>query len=50
MLYWDQMLTLQLNRTLQWRGLHRFFSTVSVLGNGRFWYVLMLLLAMLHGS
>ena len=50
MLYWDQLLTLQLNRTLQWRSLHRFFSLVSVLGNGRFWYVLMLLLAILHGG
>lgn len=50
MLYWDQLLTLQLNRTLQWRSLHRFFSMVSVLGNGRFWYVLMLLLAVLHGD
>jgi undecaprenyl-diphosphatase len=46
---WDQLITLQLNRAVHLQAVHWFFSNISHLGNGRFWYVLMLLLALLHG-
>ncbi|MEY2726943.1 MAG: hypothetical protein RLZZ458_2810 [Planctomycetota bacterium] len=46
---WDQTITRQLNRTIQLAAVHWFFNRISQLGNGRFWYVLMLSLAVLHG-
>lgn len=46
---WDQAITRQLNRTIRLSAVHWFFGLISRLGNGRFWYVLMLALAVLHG-
>jgi undecaprenyl-diphosphatase len=44
----DQRLTLRLNRASRhelWRG---FFAAISKLGNGRFWYALMLVLLLVY--
>lgn len=46
---WDRSVTFLLNRTLRWRSVSSLFRTVSVLGNGRFWYFLMAALALRHG-
>ncbi len=47
---WDRSITLRLNRTLGWRTVSPFFRTISSLGNGKFWYMLMVILPMLHGE
>ena len=47
---WDQSITLLLNRTLRWRTVSPFFRAVSSLGNGKFWYMLMAILLVLHGE
>lgn len=46
---WDQSITLLLNRSLRWRTVTPFFRAISILGNGKFWYTLMLTLPILHG-
>jgi len=38
-----------MNRCLRWRAVCSFFTIISKLGNGRFWYALMLLLPAIHG-
>ena len=47
--HWDQSVTVMLNRMLQWRKLAVFFSAISIMGNGRLWYLIMSLLPLLHG-
>lgn len=47
---WDQSITMLLNSTLGWWAVRPFFCAVSNLGNGKFWYSLMLVLAVVHGS
>ncbi|KAA9133594.1 phosphatase PAP2 family protein [Marinihelvus fidelis] len=39
----------QVNRACAWRAVRRFFRAISQLGDGKFWYVLMLVLPALHG-
>lgn len=50
MVYWDRQITLLMNRTLQWRTVSPFFRVISNLGNGKFWYALMVILPMFHGQ
>jgi undecaprenyl-diphosphatase len=45
----DRSVTLFLNRTLRWPSVCTFFTAVSCLGNGRFWYALLGILPVLHG-
>jgi undecaprenyl-diphosphatase len=45
---WDAALCVQLNRGLRYEGLLRLFQALSWLGNGIFWYALMLSLLILH--
>jgi undecaprenyl-diphosphatase len=45
---WDEALCLRLNRGLQYGLLARGFQCISWLGNGVFWYALMLALLVLH--
>lgn len=49
MVYWDQELTLLLNRLIRRSSVRAFFCLISRLGNGRLWYALMLALPLLHG-
>jgi undecaprenyl-diphosphatase len=49
MVYWDQEVTLLLNRLVHRRTARAFFCVISRLGNGRLWYSLMLALPVLHG-
>jgi undecaprenyl-diphosphatase len=46
----DRYLTCIVNRTADWRGVGAFFAAVSWLGDGKFWYALMLVLPVLHGT
>jgi len=46
---WDRSIALWANRTLHWRTVCPFFCAISNLGNGKFWYALMLMLPVLHG-
>jgi undecaprenyl-diphosphatase len=48
LLRWDQALCLQLNRGLRYVSLQRTFQALSWLGNGIFWYALMLALLVMH--
>lgn len=41
---WDLGLTLLMNKSLTLRGVQPFFALVSWLGNGKFWYALLMLL------
>ena len=47
---WDRTITLMFNKTLKWRTVSPFFRAISNLGNGKIWYTLMGLLAVLHGE
>ena len=49
MVYWDRQITFLMNRTLKWRTVSPFFRVISNLGNGKFWYALMVILPLLHG-
>jgi len=49
MVYWDRQITFLMNRTLRWRTVSPFFRVISNLGNGKFWYALMVILPLLHG-
>lgn len=49
LLAWDRAVTVLLNRSLNWRVIRTFFTMISKLGNGRFWYSLMLILPCVHG-
>jgi len=49
MVYWDRQITFLMNRTLKWRTVSPFFRVISNLGNGKFWYALMVILSLLHG-
>ena len=48
LLRWDQALCVQLNRALRYGLVLRAFQGLSWLGNGIFWYALMLALLVLH--
>lgn len=48
--HWDRRLCLALNRALRFGAALRFFRAVSWLGNGIFWYSLMLGLLLRHGQ
>lgn len=50
MVYWDRQITFLMNRTLRWRTVSPFFRVISNLGNGKFWYSLMLILPLFHGQ
>jgi undecaprenyl-diphosphatase len=50
LLRWDQALCLQLNRSLRYVSVKRGFQGLSWLGNGIFWYALMLALLVHYGS
>ena len=50
MVYWDRQITFQMNKTLRWRTVSPFFRVISNLGNGKFWYALMVILPLLHGQ
>ena len=41
---WDLGLTLMMNKSLALRGVQPFFALISWLGNGKFWYALLVLL------
>lgn len=43
-------MTVFLNKSLRWRTVRPCFCAISKLGNGRFWYVLMLSLPVFHGQ
>ncbi len=45
----DLALCLRFNRACVFAPVRRFFAVVSWLGNGKFWYVLMLVLPLVHG-
>ncbi len=45
----DLALCLRFNRACVFLPVRRFFAVISWLGNGKVWYVLMLLLPLLHG-
>lgn len=45
----DLVICQQANRACAWRTVRRFFRAISVLGDGKFWYILMLLLPVVHG-
>lgn len=49
MTYWDCQIALLMNKTLRWRTVAPFFRVISSLGNGKFWYALMLILPLCHG-
>jgi undecaprenyl-diphosphatase len=49
MVYWDRQITFLMNRTLRWRTVSPFFRVISNLGNGKFWYALMVILPLFHG-
>ncbi len=49
MVHWDQRITFLMNRGLRWRTVSPFFRVISKLGNGRFWYALMVILPMRYG-
>jgi undecaprenyl-diphosphatase len=46
---WDERVCLRMNRALRYAALLPFFRAVSWLGNGIFWYSLMLALLLQHG-
>lgn len=46
---WDERACARLNRAIRFRSLLHFFRAVSWLGNGIFWYGLMLALLLAHG-
>jgi undecaprenyl-diphosphatase len=48
LLRWDQAICLQLNRGLHWVALQRAFQAISWLGNGIFWYALMMALLLTY--
>jgi undecaprenyl-diphosphatase len=50
MVYWDRQITFLMNRTLRWRTVSPFFRVISNLGNGKFWYALMVILPLFHGD
>lgn len=50
MVNWDRQITLLMNRTSRWRTVSPFFRVISNLGNGKFWYALMVILPLLHGQ
>ncbi len=45
----DLALCQRANRACAWRIVRRFFRAISRLGDGKFWYVLMLVLPVVHG-
>jgi undecaprenyl-diphosphatase len=47
---WDLDLCIQCNRVSAYRAVELFFRSVSRLGNGVFWYSLMLVLPLLYGT
>lgn len=47
---WDYSFTRWINRSLTFRGVSRGFALISWLGNGKFWYAVMILLPTLHGA
>lgn len=47
---WDQALCVQLNAALRYGGVQRVFQGLSWLGNGVFWYALMLALLVVYRS
>lgn len=47
---WDTDLTRFMNRSLVLRGVQPFFALVSWLGNGKFWYVLLILLPLFSSA
>lgn len=49
MVYWDREITFLMNKTLRWRTVSPFFRVISNLGNGKFWYALMVVLPLIHG-
>jgi len=50
MVNWDREITFLMNKTLRWRTVSPFFRIISNLGNGKFWYALMLVLPLIHGQ
>jgi undecaprenyl-diphosphatase len=46
----DRALTISLNRLLRWKSVRNFFAAISSLGNGKFWYAIMLTLPIAQGS
>jgi undecaprenyl-diphosphatase len=47
---WDERLCVTMNRALRYRAVQPFFRAVSWLGNGIFWYALMLALLVRDGA
>ncbi|MEZ6131877.1 MAG: phosphatase PAP2 family protein [Planctomycetaceae bacterium] len=47
---WDLELTLLMNRSLSLRGVQPFFALISWLGNGKFWYALLVLLPLFSSA
>lgn len=50
MLHWDERLCVAMNRALRYTAVTPFFRAVSWLGNGLFWYALMLALLLQGGA
>jgi len=50
MVHWDREITFWMNKTLRWRTVSPFFRAISNLGNGKFWYALMVILPLFHGQ
>ena len=50
MLHWDERLCVAMNRALRYTAVQPFFRAVSWLGNGIFWYALMLALLVRDGA
>lgn len=47
---WDERACTRLNRAMRWRPVHLFFGAASRLGDGVFWYALMLALLVGRGA
>lgn len=45
----DRQVTIQLNQLSRWRAIRRFFRVISNLGDGKFWYTLILLIPIACG-
>ncbi|MBL8819837.1 MAG: phosphatase PAP2 family protein [Planctomyces sp.] len=45
----DRAVTFRLNRLSRWRAIRTFFRIVSSLGDGKFWYALIILIAAVNG-
>lgn len=50
MLHWDERLCVTMNRALRYTAVQPFFRAVSWLGNGVFWYALLLALLLREGA